>query len=379
MARSENKEVLVALRSSRSSRARRNRASRWFLVALVVVIAAGVTVYVRNFRPHAAQAKADPRPAAPAPAQPPAIDPTVSRALLPQQPNTKPADGKDAPKPPAKPADAPKPAPPPPAPSGPVAPAAAVQKVLADAKAKSDAKDLVGARTVLNAALNGTNFAEPDAAALRRAIAELNAKLIFSREQFADPHIDLVQVESSRTLTAAARSHAVPWEGVCRVTGVSDRKIKVGMKLKVPHGPFHAVVDKSDFRLDLYLGGLPGEANALYVTSLPVGLGKDDSTPTGLWTVTAGSKGKNLDWTNPRTNEHFAGDDPKNPLAGFWIGLTGEGGNAVGKQSYGIHGTIEPETVGKQASMGCIRLRHDDIALVYDLLSEGKSRVMVKD
>ena len=75
----------------------------------------------------------------------------------------------------------------------------------------------------------------------------------------------------------------------------------------------------------------------------------------------------------------MAPDDPKNPLGGYWMGLTGIAGNAVDKNSYGIHGTIEPDTVGKQASMGCIRLRHDDIAFLYDLLVDGKSKVVVKE
>jgi lipoprotein-anchoring transpeptidase ErfK/SrfK len=29
--------------------------------------------------------------------------------------------------------------------------------------------------------------------------------------------------------------------------------------------------------------------------------------------------------------------------------------------------------------MGCIRLRHDDIAFLYDALIEGKSKVQIKD
>ena len=34
-----------------------------------------------------------------------------------------------------------------------------------------------------------------------------------------------------------------------------------------------------------------------------------------------------------------------------------------GKTSYGIHGTLEPETIGKQASMGCVRLKMEDIQI----------------
>lgn len=47
--------------------------------------------------------------------------------------------------------------------------------------------------------------------------------------------------------------------------------------------------------------------------------------------------------------------------------------------SYGIHGTIDPNSIGKQSSMGCIRLRADDIAMVYDMMVEGKSTVVVKE
>jgi len=278
-----------------------------------------------------------------------------------------PAAATPAPAAPAKPA----------APTAPPAPAGLAEKLINEAKAKADS-DPVAARALLNEPYSAGRFTGADADAVRAAMMQLNAKLIWSPTQFnADPVVEFVQIDSGHTLTGIARSHAVPWESICRMNGVSDRRIRVGQTLKVPKGPFNAVVNKAAFRLDLYLGGLPGDAAAIYITSLPVGLGKDDSTPTGLWTVTPATKNKNPLWTNPRTNETFHGDDPKNPLGGFWMGLTGQDGNAVGKTSYGIHGTIEPDSIGKQASMGCIRLRHDDIALVYDLLTEGKSHVLV--
>jgi lipoprotein-anchoring transpeptidase ErfK/SrfK len=43
---------------------------------------------------------------------------------------------------------------------------------------------------------------------------------------------------------------------------------------------------------------------------------------------------------------------PNNPVGVVWIALTGEG--------YGIHGTPEPDKVGKTASHGCIRLTNWD-------------------
>src|SRR5581483_7849301 len=100
------------------------------------------------------------------------------------------------------------------------------------------------------------------------------------------------------------------------------------------------------------------------VMSLPVGLGRDNSTPTGLWVIQPQNK------THPATYYGLHGEgvidanDPKNPLGGYWMGITGLEGEAVGKSSYGIHGTIDPDSIGKMASQGCIRLRHDDIAFL---------------
>ena len=52
---------------------------------------------------------------------------------------------------------------------------------------------------------------------------------------------------------------------------------------------------------------------------------------------------------------------------------------AVGKESYGIHATIDPNSIGKMESMGCIRLKAEDISWVFDILVDGKSKVLVKD
>ena len=96
-------------------------------------------------------------------------------------------------------------------------------------------------------------------------------------------------------------------------------------------------------------------------------------------TVGRESKLKNPAYYSPRGEGVIAADDPKNPLGEFWIGLTGVDGHAVGKLSYGIHGTIDPDSIGKQSSMGCIRMHNEDVAQVFQLLIEGKSTVTVRD
>jgi len=45
---------------------------------------------------------------------------------------------------------------------------------------------------------------------------------------------------------------------------------------------------------------------------------------------------------------------------------------------YGIHGTIDPASIGENMSMGCIRMLPKDVALVYDLLVNKHSRVTIR-
>ena len=152
-----------------------------------------------------------------------------------------------------------------------------------------------------------------------------------------------------------------------------------GATIKVLKGPFHAMVEKHSFHMEIWVGGEPYTSGASYVTSFGVGLGRDDSTPTGKWMLQTGNKIKNPTYYSPRGEGVIEAGDPRNPLGQFWMGLVGVDGHAVGKQSYGIHGTIDPDSIGKQASMGCIRMRNEDVAQVFELLVEGKSTVLVKD
>jgi lipoprotein-anchoring transpeptidase ErfK/SrfK len=57
------------------------------------------------------------------------------------------------------------------------------------------------------------------------------------------------------------------------------------------------------------------------------------------------------------------GPGPNNPLGPRWIGLSVKG--------FGIHGTNRPDSVGKNASHGCIRLRNRDIEDLFARVQVG--------
>ncbi len=260
--------------------------------------------------------------------------------------------------------------------------APAAPATLAGAKAKADAGQLLAARNEYNTVLTSGKLSPTDATSVKSALVEINKTVVFSPRRFADDTwAGSYVVKSGDRLQKIANENSVTWEFLCKINGMSDqRKLRAGQTLKLLKGPFHGVVSKSTFMLDVYLGN-PGGPGSLYVTSFPVGLGSDDSTPTGTWQIKSQSKLRNPTYYSPKEegDRIITADDPKNPLGEFWMGLVGLDGHAVGKESYGIHGTIEPETIGKMASMGCIRLLNENVAQVFDLMVETKSTVVIID
>jgi lipoprotein-anchoring transpeptidase ErfK/SrfK len=265
--------------------------------------------------------------------------------------------------------------------SGPATvPSASASSLLDRAQAKADAGRFLEARAELNDALQSPDLDLSQTDSIKAMLSRISQTVVFGHRRFADDAYGGVYVvQPGDSLARIAMAHDCTWELLSRINGIEPRRLRAGSSIKIIDGPFFAVVEKHKFTLDIYLGGLPGERSAMFITSYPVGLGRDDSTPVGTWIVEPHHKLKHPTYYSPRGEGVIAADDPKNPLGGYWIGLTGTDGQAVGKISYGIHGTIDPDSIGKQSSMGCIRLRPDDIAVVYDMMVEGKSLVVVKE
>ena len=253
--------------------------------------------------------------------------------------------------------------------------------VIGESVGHLDANRWVAARDVLNRALADPRATELDREHLRARLAAIAAELTFSpRVVPDDATAETYVVQRGDALSRIPRKgpYHVDHRLIQRINRIEDpRRIRVGQRLKVLVGPMHAVVDKSDFRLDLYAEQRDSGGNRLFLRSFDVGLGEYGSTPIGLWKVRDGSKAINPRWVNPRTGEVFAADDPENPIGEYWIGLEGLDAQTELLEGYGIHGTIEPDSIGEERSMGCVRLREGDVALLYELLVFEKSRVEI--
>lgn len=262
------------------------------------------------------------------------------------------------------------------------APARTIRVHLEAADGLMARNDRLAARQALWDAMRTPGLDELELSVLRGRLTALNNDLVFGPTILpGDPLSRTYTVKAGDALARIARSQGLSthWKLIQRVNGLaSPDRIRVGQKLKLVPGPFHAVVDKSDFRLDLYAGSTSDPDGWVFIRSFDVGLGEGDSTPIGHFIVRPSSKLENPGWVNPRNPaERYEPNDPRNPIGEFWIGLDGLG-DASAYTGYGIHGTIEPDSIGRMRSMGCVRLRADDIALLYELLSEGESLVQIR-
>ncbi len=144
---------------------------------------------------------------------------------------------------------------------------------------------------------------------------------------------------------------------VMKINGLRNDRIRVGQKLVVPTGRLEVLISKSDHRLYLVLDGI-------VVQDFPIGIGRDDSTPEGRFSIV--NKTIKPTWRNPdgRLLEY---GHPDHIIGTRWMGFADE----RGATSYGIHGTTEPESIGKDESDGCIRMLEADVEEVFRLVPEG--------
>jgi lipoprotein-anchoring transpeptidase ErfK/SrfK len=128
------------------------------------------------------------------------------------------------------------------------------------------------------------------------------------------------------------------------------------------------VVDKSEGWLRAYAGDR-------ILAQFPATMGSaHDPLPIGKWTIKGVAA--NPDWQyNPAILRNADKSDskqivppgPNNPVGVVWIDLS--------KDHYGIHGTPEPQNIGKTESNGCIRLTNWDAARLSLMVKPGTPAV----
>jgi L,D-transpeptidase ErfK/SrfK len=105
--------------------------------------------------------------------------------------------------------------------------------------------------------------------------------------------------------------------------------------------------------------------------SFPVAVGKDGwETPTGSFKVM--QMIKDPVWEQPWTGE-LVPAGPDNPLGSRWIGFWTDGKNVIG-----FHGTPTPESIGRAASHGCVRMFDKDAQALFEKVAVGTPVIVEK-
>jgi lipoprotein-anchoring transpeptidase ErfK/SrfK len=140
------------------------------------------------------------------------------------------------------------------------------------------------------------------------------------------------------------------------LNGMSDDTLHAGKTLMVPEQELLLEIDRHGHGLIVWLGDLPLQA-------YEVGLGKEGRTPSGQFVVQV----KQVNPTWYRDGEVVEYGEPENILGTRWMGFE----NQPGVMGYGIHGTERPDSIGRDQSMGCVRMRNVDVEELFDIVTRG--------
>lgn len=193
------------------------------------------------------------------------------------------------------------------------------------------------------------------AAMIRKRLAQLNERLLLSPRPFPSGTI-YHEVRRGEVLWHIARRYRISPGFIRMMNRMSSNRIYPGERLKILQGSFRILVFKSTYTLRLYF-------NDLFVKEYRVGLGKDDRTPVGRFVIAA--KLEKPPW-------YFRGKlypfgHPENVLGTRWLGFR----NRPGVSGYGIHGTKDPSSIGKNLSNGCVRMRNPEVEELFALVPRG--------
>jgi lipoprotein-anchoring transpeptidase ErfK/SrfK len=237
---------------------------------------------------------------------------------------------------------------------------------MANAQKSLDEGKLAETHLVLSKVYLDPKLPAEQAKQIAGLLDELAGTVIYSPQHYLEP---AYVVQPGDTIDKVARNYDVPWQLLAKINGLmrpdspntnealKDRPLRPGTEVKVVRGPFDAVVHLDKRELTLILQGR-------YAGRFKIGIGRDQPKLEGEYTVCI--KAPDPIYYGPDGVTIGAGD-PKNPLGAAWIGLT---------ERIGIHGTNDPQNIGRDDNRGYICLGARDLQDLYGILTVG-SRVSV--
>lgn len=181
-------------------------------------------------------------------------------------------------------------------------------------------------------------------------IEELNMKVLFS--PLVDSSSKIYEVQAGDSLAKIAKASGTTVDLLKKSNNLSNDTIRQGMRLKVMTAKFSVVVDKSQNILLL-------KENENVIKTYKVSTGSNNSTPAGVFKI----ENKLMDPVWYSAGAAVPAGSPKNILGTRWMGIS--------KPGYGIHGTTDPASLGRQVTAGCVRMLNADVEELYVILPTG--------
>ncbi len=238
-----------------------------------------------------------------------------------------------------------------PAPAAAYVPTAQSQAALSDARAAIDAGQLLDAQATLERLANAPN---PDPEAIK-LLGDVNMKLL--KSSVMTPYKKYYVIQAGDYLQKIARKFHTTVPLIKAMNGMQSDTIRLGDRLLVLNGTFSIRVSKSRNTLDLLLNGK-------LFKRYSVGTGKFGKTPAVTFTIV--DKIIEPPWTRPSDNKRIEYGDPENVLGSRWMAI--KSADHPELTGFGIHGTWQRDSIGKQSSAGCIRMLNEDVEELFDLV-----------
>ena len=234
-------------------------------------------------------------------------------------------------------------------------PAGSLSATLVRGKDFENKGDLLNAKNTYQELIN--NFpGSKDIMNWQEKLEDLNIKLIFS--SVITPKSTLYEIKPGDTIAKIAKEFKTTAGLIMKSNNISSDKIFVGRKIKVWNTPINIVVDKTQNILIL-------KSDDEIIKTYIVSTGTNNSTPSGTFKII--NKLENPTWFKAGLVVPFG--SPENVLGTRWMGF-----NLAG---YGIHGTVEPQNLGKQVTQGCVRMANSEAEELYTIVPVGTEVTIV--
>jgi len=202
---------------------------------------------------------------------------------------------------------------------------------------------------------------------VRERLDGLNREVLFSGREVPGT-LFRHQVQAGDTLDRLMRRD---WKGRVRagyglvlwINSIPSADRLRTVPILVPEEPVRILVRKSAHELWVLLGEVP-------VRVIPVGLGMNGRTPEGAFEIEELLPRPDY-W--PPGGKRVPFGHPDNPLGTRWMGFK----DTPDAQGFGIHGTSDPRSIGKDLSQGCVRLVNADVEALFTWVVPG-TRVEIR-